>query len=54
MLDAGLTTDGGLLINSSRGVLYAGSGQEAMPMARRAAQALQLGMEKKMRERGMA
>ena len=54
VLDAGLTTDGGLLINSSRGVLYAGSGQEAMPMARRAAQALQLGMEKKMRERGMA
>jgi len=41
VLKAGLTTDGGLLINSSRGVLYAGQGEQAIPAARAAAQALQ-------------
>lgn len=28
VLDAGMTPDGGLLINSSRGILYAGSGED--------------------------
>ncbi|MBK8498137.1 MAG: orotidine-5'-phosphate decarboxylase [Flavobacteriales bacterium] len=53
VLDAGMTSDGGLLINSSRGVLFAGSGKEAIPMARRAAQQLQQAMERKMQERGV-
>ena len=51
--DAGMTTDGGLLINSSRGVLFAGSGEQAIPMARRAAQQLQQVMASKMLERGV-
>lgn len=53
VLDAAMTNDGGLLINSSRGVLFAGSGAEAIPMARRAAQQLQQAMEQKMVERGV-
>lgn len=53
VLDAGMTKDGGLLINSSRGVLFAGSGKEAIPMARRAAQQLQQAMAQKMLERGV-
>ncbi len=53
VLDAGMTTDGGLLINSSRGVLFAGSGEQAIPMARRAAQQLQQVMASKMLERGV-
>jgi orotidine-5'-phosphate decarboxylase len=44
VLDAGMTRDGGLLINSSRGILYAGKGEDAIPAARRAAQALQADM----------
>lgn len=44
VLDAGMTPDAGLLINSSRGILYAGEGQDAIPAARRAAQALQQDM----------
>lgn len=40
VLDAGLTRDGGLLINSSRAILYAGTGQDAIPAARREAQAM--------------
>lgn len=44
VLDAGMTPDGGLLINSSRGILYAGEGQDAIPAARRAARALQQAM----------
>jgi orotidine-5'-phosphate decarboxylase len=44
-----MTSDGGLLINSSRGVLYAGKGEEAIPAARRAAQELQQAMEKALR-----
>lgn len=44
VLDAGMTADGGLLINSSRGILYAGKGEAAIPAARRAAQALQADM----------
>lgn len=53
VLDAGLTTDGGVLINSSRGVLFAGAGEEAIPMARRAAQRLQQAIERKLNERGV-
>ncbi len=53
VLDAGMTADGGLLINSSRGVLFAGSGEQAIPMARRAAQQLQQVMAKRMRENGI-
>lgn len=53
VLDAGMTRDGGLLINSSRGVLYAGTGQEAIPMARRAAMQMQQAIERRMRERGV-
>jgi orotidine-5'-phosphate decarboxylase len=49
VMDAGMTSDGGLLINSSRGVLYAGKGEEAIPAARRAAQELQQAMEKALR-----
>jgi len=41
VLRAGLTADGGMLINSSRGILYAGVGREALPAARREAQRLQ-------------
>lgn len=41
VLKAGMTPDGGLLINSSRGVLYAGKGEEAIPAARLAAKELQ-------------
>jgi orotidine-5'-phosphate decarboxylase len=44
VLDAGMTADGGLLINSSRGILYAGKGEDAIPAARRAAHALQAEM----------
>jgi orotidine-5'-phosphate decarboxylase len=44
VLDAGMTADGGLLINSSRGILYAGKGEDAIPAARRAAQDLQQAM----------
>jgi orotidine-5'-phosphate decarboxylase len=44
VLDAGMTADGGLLINSSRGILYAGKGKDAIPAARRAAQDLQQAM----------
>ena len=44
VLDAGMTADGGLLINSSRGILFAGEGHDAIPAARRAAQALQQAM----------
>jgi orotidine-5'-phosphate decarboxylase len=44
VLDAGCTTDGGLLINSSRGILYAGKGESAIPAARAAAMELQQAM----------
>lgn len=53
VLQAGLTSDGGLLINSSRGILYAGKGEEAIPAARRAAMVLQQGMEGALRFRGV-
>lgn len=44
VLKAGMTTDGGLLINSSRGILYAGKGEDAIPAARRAAKAMKAEM----------
>ncbi|MBV6405452.1 MAG: orotidine-5'-phosphate decarboxylase [Flavobacteriales bacterium] len=44
VLRAGATTDGGMLINSSRGILYAGQGADALPAARREAQRLQQAM----------
>ena len=44
VLEAGLTSDGGLLINSSRGILYAGKGEDAIAAARRAAQDMQQAM----------
>ena len=49
VLDATMTKDGGLLINSSRGVLYAGAGEEAIPMARKAAMQIQQAMAGRMR-----
>jgi len=53
VLRAGMTKDGGLLINSSRGILYAGQEEEAIPKAREAAEALQRSMDKALRERGV-
>jgi orotidine-5'-phosphate decarboxylase len=53
VLDAGLIADGGLLINSSRGVLYAGAGEQAIPAARVAAQALQEAMRRSMERKGL-
>lgn len=53
VLQAGLNPDGGLLINSSRGILYAGQEEEAIPLAREAAVQLQRVMEKALRERGL-
>ena len=45
VLGQAMTSDGGLLINSSRGILYADKGKEAIPAARKAAQDLQRQME---------
>ena len=53
VLKAGMTADGGLLINSSRGVLYAGKGEEAIPASRRAAIELQQAMESALRSKGV-
>ena len=49
-----MTSDGGLLINSSRGILYAGKGQGAIPAARQAAQDLQQQMATALRSAGIA
>ncbi|MFT3883878.1 MAG: orotidine-5'-phosphate decarboxylase [Flavobacteriales bacterium] len=46
VLAKGMTDEGGLLINSSRGILYAGKGDAAIPAAHVAAQALQRVMER--------
>lgn len=54
VLDECLTPDGGLLINSSRGVLYAAAGQDAVPAARRAALELQRTMREALVRRGLA
>ena len=53
VLQAGLTRDGGLLINSSRGILYAGQEEEAIPKAREAAMELQRVMEAALRKHGV-
>lgn len=53
VLAAGLTQHGGLLVNSSRGILYAGQGSDAIPMARAAASDLQRAMAKVMGARGI-
>ena len=53
VLDATMTKDGGLLINSSRGILYAGKGEDAIPAARRAAIELRDAMTKKLAERAI-
>lgn len=53
VLDAGMTRHGGLLINSSRGVLFAGSGEQAIPAARKAAQILQQAMAQRMVAHGI-
>lgn len=53
VLRAGMTGQGGMLINSSRGILYAGAEEAAMPMAREAALTLQRVMERALRERGV-
>ncbi len=53
VLDAGMTRNGGLLINSSRGVLFAGSGEQAIPAARKAAQVLQQAMAQRMVAHGI-
>jgi orotidine-5'-phosphate decarboxylase len=45
VMDLGMTAEGGLLINSSRGILFAGKGDDAIPGARRATQELQRAME---------
>ena len=41
------------MINSSRGILYAGKEEEAIPKAREAAAVLQLTMEAALRSRGV-
>jgi orotidine-5'-phosphate decarboxylase len=51
VLDQTMTKDGGLLINSSRGILYAGKGEDAIPAARKAALDLQGAMAMKLAER---
>lgn len=53
VLEATMTRDGGLLINSSRGILYAGKDEDAIPAARRAAMELQRAMAHKLAERSM-
>lgn len=53
VLDAGMTRDGGLLINSSRGILYAAKGQDAIPAARVAARGLQSTMALALLEKGV-
>lgn len=53
VLKHGMTRDGGLLINSSRGILYAGKEDDAIPMAWRTASAMQAVMERALRSRGV-
>ncbi len=53
VMECGMTADGGLLINSSRGILYAGKGDDAIPAARRAAKDLQGTMERALRAKGV-
>lgn len=53
VMKAGMNKHGGLLINSSRGILFAGEETDAIPSARRAAQELQRQMEPLLRARGV-
>jgi orotidine-5'-phosphate decarboxylase len=53
VLDRCMTPDGGVLINSSRGILYAGKDAAAIPAARQAALDLQQVMERAMQARGV-
>lgn len=53
VLARAMTRDGGLLVNSSRGILYAGQGEDAIPAARRAALDLQQEMSRKLAARGV-
>ncbi len=53
VLDQAMTADGGLLINSSRGILYAGKDDQAIPAARKAAEELRRTMEVAMRAKGI-
>lgn len=53
VLDKCMTIDGGVLINSSRGILYAGKGVDGVPAARRAALELQRSMALKMIAKGI-
>lgn len=53
VLAAGITADGGLLVNSSRGILYASKGPDAIEAARREAQRLQQVMAAALRARGV-
>ena len=53
VLEHGMTSDGGLLINSSRGILYAGRSEDAIPAAHKAAQELQQTMELALRRKGI-
>jgi orotidine-5'-phosphate decarboxylase len=53
VLARAMTKDGGLLINSSRGILYAGKEADAIPAARRAAEELQRSMGEALRAKGV-
>jgi orotidine-5'-phosphate decarboxylase len=53
VLEAGMTAHGGLLINSSRGILYAAKGKDAIPAARDAALHMQRTMAEAMRKKGI-
>ncbi len=53
VLHAGITHDGGLLINSSRGILYAGKNEDAIPAARRAALEMRKEMTAVMQAKGL-
>ncbi len=53
VLHAGITQDGGLLINSSRGILYAGKNEDAIPAARRAALEMRKEMTAVMQAKGV-
>lgn len=53
VLHAGITQDGGLLINSSRGILYAGKNEDAIPAARRAALEMRKEMTAVMHAKGL-
>ncbi|MEZ4807589.1 MAG: orotidine-5'-phosphate decarboxylase [Flavobacteriales bacterium] len=53
VLEKCMTAEGGLLINSSRGILFAGEGKEAIPAARAAALDLRSAMATAMRRKGI-